>query len=220
MIDTLKAHKLDKKNKRDMMKAGANHFYDIGDLTSLYSDDREKYGAFLPESGWKRCPKPWSNYFVSTDGQVMGQMGEVVKTSINNGGYEIVVGVNDTGKHTTTTVHRLLALAWLPNPEGLSDVDHLNSDRLDNNLSNLRFLSHAENLRGREKTFQGRPVTCHEVKTGKLMGQYKSMIEAQRETGVSAQTIAGICNKKYKSGQAKGYTFAYLDVSEHLHTQK
>ena len=44
------------------------------------------------------------------------------------------------------TIHRLVALAFIPNPLQLTDVDHINNDPLDNQLSNLQWLSTKDNV--------------------------------------------------------------------------
>ena len=51
------------------------------------------------------------------------------------------------GKVKALKVHRLVALAYLPNPDGLPEVDHLNFRRDDNRASNLEWVTHAENMR-------------------------------------------------------------------------
>lgn len=44
-------------------------------------------------------------------------------------------------------VARLIALAFIPNPDNLSEVDHINFDRTDYSIDNLRWVSHAENVK-------------------------------------------------------------------------
>lgn len=44
-------------------------------------------------------------------------------------------------------VHRLVAQEFLDNPDNLSDVDHIDGDVKNNNVSNLRWVSHADNMK-------------------------------------------------------------------------
>lgn len=62
--------------------------------------------------------------------------------SVNNIGY-IQLGIN--GK--VTLLHRLVAEAYLENPQNLRDVDHIDGDKTNNNIENLRWCSHSDNMK-------------------------------------------------------------------------
>ncbi len=64
----------------------------------------------------------------------------------NNNGYLVVSLVNNTGKRKTYRVNRLVANAFLTNPQNLPDVCHLNEDSFDNRLVNLKWGTHKENV--------------------------------------------------------------------------
>lgn len=66
----------------------------------------------------------------------------------NNNGYLVVSLVNNTGKRKTYRVNRLVANAFLTNPQNLPDVCHLNEDSFDNRLVNLKWSTHKENVNG------------------------------------------------------------------------
>lgn len=66
-------------------------------------------------------------------------------TAGDSGGY-LVVDLCSSGKRSTRRVHRLVAEAFLPKPEGCDDVHHKNHDKKDNRSSNLKWVTKQENM--------------------------------------------------------------------------
>ena len=69
---------------------------------------------------------------------------QVVTPKPNASGY---LQVNVPIRNTTTLVHRLVAEAFIDNPQGYTEIDHLNRNKLDNSVANLRWVTHSENMR-------------------------------------------------------------------------
>lgn len=92
------------------------------------------------------------NYEVSNLGNVRNKKrGNVLQpqTKVRNkqtgyGCLEVNI-TNIEGKQQNRPIHRLVALAFLPNPENKSDIDHIDRDSTNNNLSNLRWATRTEN---------------------------------------------------------------------------
>ena len=93
-----------------------------------------------------RIIKGFENYSVSNLGNVkINKSGRMIKCYNNAYGYLLVSMKNMNGIFKMSQIHRLVASAFIPNPENKRCVDHINNIRNDNNLINLRWATHQEN---------------------------------------------------------------------------
>lgn len=84
-------------------------------------------------------------YQVSMCGVVLGRRGRALKAYDNGKGYQIV-SVTIGGRHTSKAVHRFVAEAWIENPDGLEEVNHIDCDRQNNSIDNLEWCTHSYNI--------------------------------------------------------------------------
>lgn len=87
----------------------------------------------------------YDGYRVSKSGVLLSKKGKEMSVFDNGKGY-LIVQLRYKGKPKVKAIHRLVAEAWIPNPDNLSDVDHIDGDRLNNHIDNLRWVTHGENL--------------------------------------------------------------------------
>ena len=95
---------------------------------------------------WKEIPD-YDDYMISNLGKVKSfkkNSDRILKPGIKCE-YYFVVLTNNNGKLVSKLIHRLLAEAFIENPDNLPNVDHMDSNRLNNNLSNLRQTSQSQN---------------------------------------------------------------------------
>jgi hypothetical protein len=85
----------------------------------------------------------YPGYKVSSFGNVIGKFGRQLKPWDNCRGYHSVWICNERGKRKIT-VHKIVAMTFLPNPENKPTIDHLNRNRKDNRVENLNWATHSE----------------------------------------------------------------------------
>ena len=133
---------------------------------------------------------------VQDDGTIIWN-GKIRKHSYNNDGYPVVSIETEKGWRNPS-VHRLIALAFIPNPNNHPEVDHINFDRKDYSISNLRWITHAENVR---KSVVNKPDMHGENNPNygnkKLSQFYKDHPEISKEK----QGRPGKQNGRYKHGK-------------------
>lgn len=85
-----------------------------------------------------------SPYQVSTSGNVRGYGGRQMKPYLDPHGY-YSFKLRQNGRYVKKYLHCLLAECFLPNPSNKTHIDHINRDKTDNRIENLRWSSRAEN---------------------------------------------------------------------------
>lgn len=152
-------------------------------------------------------------YQVSNTGKVRNKKsGRVLKTQTTKDGYKRL-GLHWCGEIFNASVHRLVALAFVPNPDNKPQVNHINGNPADNRAENLEWVTNSENQIHAHKVLRRKPsgwcyqpqkVLCCE--TGVV---YPSVREAAATLGLTNTSIIRVCCGKRKTHG--GYHWKYVN---------
>lgn len=85
------------------------------------------------------------DYMVSSRGRVKSSRGKIMNGKISRG-YRQITFATQGHKYETVNLHRLIAELFIPNPDSLPQVNHLNEDKLDNRVENLEWCTRSQNI--------------------------------------------------------------------------
>ena len=153
-------------------------------------------------------------YEVSNLGRVrIKKSGRIRKTVFNkNTGYEMVMIIKNK-KYKNCYLHRLVAEAFIPNPQGLPEVDHRDHNRQNNFVGNLAWSDKHNNLlcRGKYFIYKNRPVKQIDVATGATIAVFDDYISAGFSLGVRPCRVAQILDESDKKHLTMyGSTFVFV----------
>ena len=142
-------------------------------------------------------------------GSTWKRKGKKIKPQMDRGGYAVVI-LNKNGIRKAMKVHRLVCEAFLPNPENLPQIHHINHVRNDNRLENLRWVSRVEQFDNHLKAAisKANGIKVRVVGHG-IDKTFISTHEAGRELGISHSYVSMVANGIRK--QAKGYRIYFAD---------
>lgn len=154
----------------------------------------------------------YSNYQISDDGRVFNkETGYEIQGGVKKTGYREVGLINNQGQRYKL-VHRIVAEAFCPRPEGATEVNHINGDKTDNRACNLEWVTHADNLKHAYETglmpnnTTPRSVVCTEITTG-IKRIFPSIYVASKVLRISQGNICMACKKQRP--YAGGYWWEY-----------
>ena len=181
--------------------AGFEGFYKVSDKGRIYSVERK-------------------------DSQGQRRGGRILKPKHSRGGY-LMVHLYKNGKMKAKSVHRLVAETFIPNPDGLPQVNHRDEVKDNNNVGNLEWCDSKYNINygtllERSAQAQSKKVRAVNVKTGEVL-TFNSTREAGRK-GYSYENVAKACRGTYKGKNGKliggdgrkykGYVWSYEEAEE------
>jgi hypothetical protein len=140
--------------------------------------------------------------------------GTIIKQTPNKRGY-LMVGLYDASVHKKRRlyVHRLVAFAFVPGYSEDKEVNHKDEVITNNHADNLEWITQRENLNYGTRGYRvnkNRSVGVEQYDTeGHLIATFKSMNDAERETGIYRNSIKLCCQGKTKT--AKGYRWRYTE---------
>lgn len=160
----------------------------------------------------------YPNYMVSNLGRVKSlnynRTGEekIMKGSKNNRGY-LYVQLYKEGKQKNYLIHRLVASAFIPNPDNLSEINHINEDKTNNQFTNLEWCNRIYNLNygtHNERMAKSKSIPILQFsKTDEFIKKWDSVSEASRVLGINQGDISSCLKGKYKS--AGNYVWIYAN---------
>jgi hypothetical protein len=160
-------------------------------------------------------------YYISNLGRIKNNKNHIMKTRVLKGGYEGLTLYN-TNEKKFKSVHRLVAEAFIPNPENKETVNHKDGNKLNNLLENLEWNTQSENVKHAFDTglkimpsnrikpavnARKKKILC--VETGVI---YESSQEAGRQTNIDSRQIRDAAGGKQKT--AHGYHWKYLEKED------
>lgn len=153
----------------------------------------------------------------------------IIARKLSRCGY-VRVGLRKEGTTIMMSIHRAVALAFLPNLDNKPCVNHKNGIKTDNRVENLEWVNHSQNtihaiqnglismdsMRTRGKV--GNDLTKRKVakfsKNGDFICFYESIREAHRKTNICEATIVHVCREKRYRKSAGGFVWKYADGKE------
>lgn len=186
----------------------------------------------LPDERWKPI-KGFPRYYISSFGRIWSdkQNRRYLSSHTDNCGYHHVRLYNNANQYTML-VHRLVAEAFIDNPNGYKEVNHIDEDKNNNRADNLEWCTRTYNIlygkAGKERYEKMRltqrysrkdlqPVECINKENNEIVRRFASVGEAVREMfGIVGRThirsnIAQCCQGKGHVKTVMGYKWRYAN---------
>lgn len=166
-----------------------NNFYEVSNLGNVRSTNRT---------------------VIYKNGQIVNYKSKLLSQAINTSGYNYVV-ITINNKRCNKLVHRLVAEAFISNPNNYPYINHKDENKQNNNVNNLEWCTSKINMNSgtvRQRISKNRKVSIIRIDKDGNKVKYSSISAAALDNNVSISAISKNLTGKNKS--CKGYLFVYL----------
>ncbi len=172
---------------------GYEGLYEVSNLGQVRSLPRIKRGKFMKDG--------LPSYYKTKE--------KLLKQKIAQDGYVTVCLCDKVGSMKWCRVHRLVATAFIENPDNKEIVHHKDENIKNNCVENLAWVTPRENLFasdvfGKLSRIFSTPIVCR-TKSGEFVGEYESVTIASKSLGIDARNISSVVNGR--RNHTRGYVF-------------
>jgi hypothetical protein len=172
------------KNKTNPLKTSTRSSACTTERVYINNNDGKLVGISIPEllrlqfglgEGWDELHGYEGLYHINRQGEVYSCVyNKIMKYQTDESGYLFVSLHSKERDYYKGRIHRLLAIQYIPNPENFAEVDHMDRNRQNNDLSNLRWVSKTENMNNRKDNVHLMTPEQQEERIVKIR-EYKTM---------------------------------------------
>ena len=161
---------------------------------------------------WRPIEGSNGRYEVSDQARVRNTKTRMVLSQFPDRGGYMRVTLRMGGQGKSQSVHRLVAIAFVENPHGYTEVNHIDEDKTNNLPANLEWCTRLHNLThgtARQRAAESKSIPVVQYLDGVKIARFDSIKEAAQLTGCDASHICQCCRKNPKRGHVHGFTFSY-----------
>lgn len=166
----------------------------------------------------KKQIEGFPGYYIEEDGRVWSEKTHKYLTLQTTSLGYLYVNLRDADKkQRLKLIHRLVAEAFIPNPENLKEVNHKDEDKTNNTVANLEWCTREYNINyGSRNRQTSRAIGMYDKNTEQLIRSFDSVSDAAKFLNKyeSRSTLSKCANGKLNS--AFGYKWKYIDPGENL----
>ena len=154
------------------------------------------------EETWKGVIGYEDLYDISNYGNFYSNRKEYfLKPVIKNNGYAVV---EFGSRHGQKTVHRLVAIHFIPNPLDLPQINHKDGDKSNNRVDNLEWCTASHNaIHAHRSGLHLGSKIVQQLLNGDVVDEFYSISEASRVTGEAHHHISALCNGRRRIKMSK-----------------
>lgn len=185
---------------------------------------------------WKKI-NGFKNYSINEKGQVRNDVtNKIKKPFINKSNGYLTIDLWENNKGTKKTIHRLIAETFIPNPQNKPTVDHIDGNRQNNSIDNLRWATYSEqNSRFKTIGLRSEKIIVTQfyeerkkrggghIKWGNIIEVkiFNSITEVAEYFNLTISNISLLLKNGEigKRGKTRGYKFQYLDTERKTHNK-
>lgn len=155
----------------------------------------------------------FTDYYATEDGHVYsGKTNKTISERMSNQGY-MLINLSIDGICKTYSVHRLIAITFIPNPFNLPEINHKNGKKTDNRIENLEWVDTSRNIKHAYQNNLIHPARGKDTKYGRFDESDVITIRKLYKDGKSQYKLAKIYNVTRSAIQqiVNNKTYVYVE---------